>query len=266
MPITPIISSGRVLGGGAGGGGSGLLYTDTLIPIADAVVGRTYARRSDYTLWTREDHVAAGSFTNGSFGVGFTISWLGPLAVESTSTTTEAAYYNTANRIFRYKAAGSPRGSTSERYITSADFLDPSAIYLGAFDNANIPASPSVGDVYFNTTNETWYVEDQGGWVPRTNPDVLFDGLTWYGNNSSIPATANINNEDAIDDYLSSIGGIPAGHTIIYYDGDSNNVAIATSFTPPVAPWGDVSLADLVSSVGFGAGRCMDRFTLHCKR
>ena len=253
MPITPIISSGRVLGGGAGGGGAGLLYTDTLIPIADAVVGRTYARRSDYTLWTREDHVASGSFTNGSFGVGFTISWLGPLDVESTSTTTEAAYYNTANRIFRYKVAGNPRGSTSEIYITSADFLDPSAIYLGAFDNANIPASPSVGDVYFNTTNETWYVEDQGGWVPRTNPDVLFDGLTWYGNNSSIPATANINNEDAIDDYLSSIGGIPAGHTIIYYDGDSNNVAIATSFTPPVAPWGDVSLADLVSSVGFGA-------------
>ena len=252
MPITPIISSGRVLGG-AGGGGAGLLYTDTLLPIADAVVGRTYARRTDYTLWTREDHVSAGSFTNGAFTFPGSLVWWGPLTTDVIATSNESAYINTVTGYIRYKASGSAVGTVQERPITSADFVNPSAIYLGEFDNANIPSNPQIDDIYFNTTNETWYVEDQGGWVPRTSPDVLFDGLIWYGNNSTVPATAHINSEDDIDNYLSILGSIPVGHTIIYYDGDSDNVYVVTSFTSAVAPWRNVTLSELMTVVGFGA-------------
>ena len=86
-----------------GGTGQGIEYVDALPAAADAEIGVTYGRTTDFTLWTREDETTTtpGSITQTAFAAASGLNYRNVLNADPATAVANDIYFATQQNSFR---------------------------------------------------------------------------------------------------------------------------------------------------------------------
>lgn len=172
-------------GSGGGGTGTGINWKGTLTaaPLT-ATIGDAYYNSTDKKSYIYDSNSTWQVMTQD----GSSVVWLGSFTTVPSGPVSNQAYYDmTDKKSYIYD------GTTWQ--IMAQDGVDgvdgTTLVWLGTLTTA--PATPSLNQAYYNSTDKKSYIYDGAAWQILTEDGLQGVGISWLGSFATAPATPTLN-------------------------------------------------------------------------